>query len=147
MNNLSPMQNFGLLLARAALAFIFIVAGWTKIDSFTETSAFLTSQDLVMAPVLLITLIVIELGGGILLLLGWFARFAAVILGLLLLIATLLSGLGHWSVSFVEYSTDAIQLYKNLAILGGLLYVIIIGPGFFSCNGQPHQPTKFNKLS
>jgi len=147
MNQLTTFQHLCLLLARACLASIFLVAGWLKIDNFVATASFLADdQQMILANLLLVTIIIIEFGGGLLLLFGWLPRLAAAVLAIFVLLITLLSGAGHWSINFSEYALEPAQLYKNIAIVGGLLYVIIIGPGRFSINGHPAKRVKLNKL-
>jgi len=138
MNQLTTFQHLCLLLARACLASIFLVAGWLKIDNFVATASFLADDQQMI--------IIIEFGGGLLLLFGWLPRLAAAVLAIFVLLITLLSGAGHWSINFSEYALEPAQLYKNIAIVGGLLYVIIIGPGRFSINGHPAKRVKLNKL-
>ena len=64
------LQKYGPLAARILLAQIFIVSGIGKIGGFAGTAGFMAGAGLPFAPVLLTLTIALELGGGILLVLG-----------------------------------------------------------------------------
>src|SRR5271170_7200977 len=71
------IEKFGPLAARILLAQIFVISGIAKITHFENTAAYMASVGLPLAKVLLILTIVIEVGGGIALILGWCVRWAA----------------------------------------------------------------------
>jgi len=81
--------------------------------------------------VLLIIAILIELGGGLLLAVGYKARWAALAIFLFLIPATLVFH-AFWAVEPEQVTMQLIQFQKNLAILGGMLYVVFNGPGRMS---------------
>jgi putative oxidoreductase len=71
--------------------------------------------------------IIVELIGGILILIGFQTRWVALVLA----IWCLFTALGfHLPSSAVMH--DVTQVYKNVAIAGGLLYVFAFGPGIWS---------------
>jgi len=67
--------------------------------------------------------ILVELGGGIALLLGFQARLAALALAVFSLMTALL---------FHGGAEDSINLMKNMAMTGGLLFLMLHGAGKFS---------------
>ena len=71
------LKQYGPLLGRILLSAIFIIAGISKITGFSNTAAYMASKGLPMAEVLLVLTIIIELGGGVMILVGWKARWAA----------------------------------------------------------------------
>ncbi len=73
----------------------------------------------------------IELGGGLLLALGYKARWAALAIFLFLIPATLIFH-AFWAVDPEQVKMQLIQFQKNLAIMGGMLYVVFNGPGRMS---------------
>ncbi|MGH7186936.1 MAG: DoxX family protein, partial [Pseudomonadota bacterium] len=75
--------------------------------------------------------ILIELGGGLLLAIGCKTRWAALAIILFLIPATLVFH-AFWGLEAGEMNTQLIQFQKNLAIMGGLLYVLVSGPGRIS---------------
>jgi putative oxidoreductase len=128
MNNL---QGFGLLIARILLAAIFILSGYRKIGGFDGTAAYMAAAGLPFARMLLVPTIAIELGGGLLLAFGWKARWAALALFLFLIPATLIFH-AFWGPPPERAMMQAAHFQKNLAILGGMLYVVFCGPGRLS---------------
>ena len=76
------------LIARILMAYIFIVAGWGKVTAYQATVGYMESMG-VPAAMLPFTILV-ELGGGLALLFGFQARFAAMGLGVFSLITAFL---------------------------------------------------------
>ena len=129
--NLSQYQPVGLLVGRLLLAYIFVTSGWGKLMGFAGTAKYMAAKGLPMVEVLLVGAIVIELIGGLMLAVGWKARWAAWAIFLFVLI---ISPIFHafWAVPAEEVRMQTIQFNKNLAIMGGLLYAAFMGPGRLS---------------
>ncbi|MGH8655350.1 MAG: DoxX family protein [Gammaproteobacteria bacterium] len=128
---MSNLQPLGLLVGRILLALIFIGSGFGKITGFEDTAAYMASNGMPMVEVSLIAAILIELGGGLLLAVGYKARGAALAI-LLFLIPTTLIFHAFWAVDPDQVKMQIIQFQKNLAIMGGMLYVVFNGPGRIS---------------
>jgi putative oxidoreductase len=128
MNNL---QASALLIGRILLAAIFILSGYRKIGGFDGTAAYMAAAGLPFAKVLLVPTIAIELGGGLMLAVGWKARWAALALFLFMIPATLIFH-AFWGLPPEQAMMQAVHFQKNLAIMGGLLYVAFCGPGRLS---------------
>lgn len=109
------------LVARVLMAYIFIVAGWGKITAYSATVGYMESMGVPGA--LLPLTILVELGGGLALLLGFQARLAALGLAVFSLMTALL---------FHGGAEDSINLMKNMAMTGGLLFLMLHGAGKFS---------------
>ena len=109
------------LIARILMAYIFIVAGWGKVTAYQATVGYMESMG-VPAAMLPFTILV-ELGGGLALLFGFQARFAAMGLGVFSLITAFL---------FHGGADDGINFMKNLAMAGGLFFLMLHGAGKFS---------------
>ena len=125
------IRQYGPLAARILLAQLFIVSGIGKIGGFAGTAAFMAGAGLPMAYVLLILTIVLELGGGVLLVLGWQARWvAAALFGFTFLAAVIFHP--FWNSDAASVFGQMNNFMKNLAIMGGLLYVVAYGAGPFS---------------
>lgn len=107
------------LIARVLVAYIFIVAGFGKITAYAATAGYMDAMGIPAA--LLPLTILVELGGGVALLFGFQARFAAL-------------GLGVFSLStaFIFHADDAINLMKNLSMAGGLFFIMLSGAGKLS---------------
>ena len=118
----------GPLLGRALLSAIFIIAGITKITGFEHTAAYMDSKGLPMTGLLLILTILIELGGGLMILIGWQARWAAISIFLFLIPVTLIFH-PYWLFTGQEATHQFHSFFKNLAIMGGLVYIATYGSG------------------
>jgi putative oxidoreductase len=108
-------------LARAMLAYIFIVEGYGKIADYAAVGAYMAEHG--VAPALLPLVICTELGGGLIILLGLKTRWAAIALCGFCLLTALFFHLG---------ADEAIEFKKNIAIAGGFLALASIGPGPWS---------------
>ena len=119
------------LFGRILLALIFVVSGIGKITGFAGTAAYMASKGLPMVQVLLPLAIAAELGGGLLLALGWKTRWAALALFLFLIPTTLIFH-QFWGIEPKLAQMQQIHFLKNVAIMGGMLMVIFSGPGAWS---------------
>ena len=108
-------------IARVLVAYIFIIAGYGKISDYAATAGYMEAMGVPSA--LLPLTILVELGGGLALLLGFQTRFAAFGLAVFSLITAFIFHSG------VE---DAINLMKNLSMAGGLFFVMLHGAGKLS---------------
>jgi len=127
----SMAKQYGPVIGRVLLALIFIISGYNKIGGFEQTAAMMASKGLPIAQVLLVLTIIIELGGGLMLLLGWRARWAALAIFLWLIPTTLIFH-AFWGLDPAQVQMQQTQFMKNLAIMGGMMYVIAFGPGSYS---------------
>jgi len=120
------LDKYGPLLGRILLSTIFIIAGIQKITDFSGTMAYMASKGLPLANVLLVLAIVVELGGGLLVLFGWRARWAALALFLFVLVVTPIFHPVWNDQMLLQNYRDFI---KNITIMGGLMYVMVYGSG------------------
>ncbi|MBI1208863.1 MAG: DoxX family membrane protein [Azospirillum sp.] len=121
-------EKFGSLIARALLAAIFIQSGLGKIVGFSGAAAYMAGHGMPVAELFLVGAIAVELGGGLALLLGWQARWAALALFLFIIPTTLIFH-AYWAVPEAQARNQEIHFMKNLAIMGGMLMVWVFGPG------------------
>lgn len=124
-------QPWGLLVGRLLLAYIFVLSGYGKLVGFAGTAGYMAKYGLPMVQVLLAATIAIELGGGLMLAVGWKARWAALAFFLWLIPVTLVFH-AYWGAPADQVMAQTIQFQKNLAIMGGMLYVVFCGPGKLS---------------
>lgn len=129
------IQKFAPLIGRALIAALFIPAGLMKILGFTGTAGYMAAKGLPMVDVLLVLTIIIELGGGLMLLLGWRAREAALVLFLFLIPVTLIFH-PFWNIEDTTATLEQQRNFmKNIAIMGGLLFIAAFGSGPLSLDG------------
>lgn len=121
--------------ARLLLALIFIMAGLQKITGYSGTAQYM---EMMGVPGALLPLVILtELGGGLALLLGWQARFAAFALaGFSVLSGLLFHLIPSSGLEGMAAQTEMIMFMKNLAIAGGLLMVVSNGPGTYSIDNR-----------
>jgi putative oxidoreductase len=127
----TALNNASTLAGRALLALIFIVSGFGKITGFAGTAGFMASKGMPMAEVLLVGTIAVEFLGGLMLLVGWKARWAALAIFLFIILATLIFH-NPAGLTGQEAQNQMINIMKNLAIMGGMLMVFAFGPGAWS---------------
>ena len=123
---------------RILLALIFVISGWGKITGFAGSVAYASSKGLPFPQFLMPAAIVVELGGGLLLMLGWKARWVALAIFLFVIPTTLIFH-DFWAAPPEQAQMQTIQFLKNLAIMGGLLYVIAFGAGSLSVDGAKRR--------
>ena len=131
MNVCTLSQHYAPLVGRLLIASIFLISGFNKVLGFAATAGFMTSKGLPVADALLVATILIEIGGGLMLVVGWQARWGATALLLWMIPVTYVFH-AFWAVPEAEVRMQTIQFQKNLAIMGGLLYVIAFGSGPYS---------------
>ncbi|OUS09792.1 hypothetical protein A9Q89_12620 [Gammaproteobacteria bacterium 53_120_T64] len=125
-------QRFGPILGRFLLAALFIPAGVNKIIGFSTVAGYMASKGLPMVDTLLVLTIIIELGGGLMILLGWHARLASLCIALFLIPVTIIFH-PYWDIADAqEMMTQQHMFMKNMAIIGGLLCMTGLGSGKFS---------------
>jgi putative oxidoreductase len=124
-----------LLLGRAFIAYLFIPGGWAKLIGFSGTVSYIASKGVVMPELAAAVAVGAELGLGLLLLVGWQARWAA--LGLAIFVAVITPIFhGYWAVADAQRAMQKVNFTKNLAVIGGLLALAAVGPGRWSADGQ-----------
>jgi putative oxidoreductase len=124
------LVNATLLAGRVGLGLLFAVSGFGKISGFAGTAAYMASKGMPFAEALLVGAIAVELIGGLMLMAGFKARWAAAAIAAFLVPTTLIF---HSPVG-PEAQAQMTQFLKNLSILGGMLYVAALGPGAWSAD-------------
>jgi putative oxidoreductase len=119
-------QSLVQALGRILMCALFVMGGYNKAIDPTVTAAMMARVGTPLPYLVAILAIVIELGGGVLLLIGLFTRPVAVALGVWC-IATALVAHTHWADRNME-----IHFWKNVAIAGGFAYVVAFGAGALS---------------
>ena len=120
-----------LLVSRLLMAGVFLVFGIRKLMAVAGTAGYFTKLGLPMAEILVWLVILIEIGGAVLLIVGWQTRLVAWILAGFVVLATLAAH-RYWEFDGAQYVPQLTSFMKNLAITGGLLMVAANGPGRMS---------------
>ena len=128
-------QNRVALLGRILLGLIFVMSGFGKIAGFAGTAAYIASRGLPLPEVLAALTIVVELGGGLMLLVGLFSRWAGLGLALFSILTALIFH-NYWNADTAAHMSQYINFWKNISIAGGMLLVTAFGPGSISIEGR-----------
>lgn len=123
--------NAAALLGRILLATLFLLSGFMKIPGFEATAGMMASKGLPMPQVLLAITIVVEMGGGLMIIAGFKARWAALGLFLWLIPVTLVFH-RFWGIDAAQAQGQMTHFLKNLSIMGGMALLFAFGPGAYS---------------
>ena len=122
------ISRFAAPAGRVLLSLIFITSGFGKITGYAGTQGYMEAMGVPGA--LLPIVILVELAGGIALLLGWQARISALLLaGFSLLSGFLFHYVPSLGMEGMEAQMQMISFMKNVSIAGGMLMVVAMGPG------------------
>jgi putative oxidoreductase len=124
-------RNVAALAGRIMLALMFVLSGIGKIPGFTDTTALMIGAGLPAAKVLLVLTILIELGGGAAIVLGWKTRPIALVVFLFTGLATLVFH-GFWAAPPDQAMLQQLMFMKNVSVMGGLLMLVAYGPGDYA---------------
>ncbi|MFT8244210.1 DoxX family protein [Roseomonas sp. BN140053] len=127
-------RNTILLVARLMLALLFVWSGFGKIFTQTEFAAAMAGRGMPFPEAFPVLAVLIELGGGLLLLLGWRTATIAVLLALFTVVATAINH-RFWTYPDAARIGQANNFYKNIAIIGGCLLLCVTGGGRWSLDG------------
>jgi putative oxidoreductase len=135
----TPAQDTLALVGRALVAWLFIPAGFSKIANFAGVVDYVASRGVPFAEVCAALAIAAELGLGLLLLVGWQARWAALGLAIFLAVITPIFH-NYWAMPEAQQMMQKQAFNKNLGVLGGLLVLAAFGPGRWSLDGRGRSP-------
>src|SRR5712691_4919690 len=108
--------KFGPAAGRFLIALIFLLSGFGKIGGFAQTAGYMAAKGLPMAEVLLVLSIIIEIGAALIL---W-------------MIPVTLVFHNFWAAAAAQQQFEMAMFMKNIAMMGGLLYIMAYGSGRFS---------------
>lgn len=123
-----------LAVGRIALAVIFVMSGLEKFMDLAATAGAVASKGLPMPSVLAALAATTELGGGLLIVLGWQTRVAALALAIFTLITAYVFH-DFWHMEGAARESNLIHALKNLSIFGGFLMLAAVGAGRYSIDG------------
>jgi putative oxidoreductase len=123
-------QDISILLGRVFLSLLFIVSGFNKITDYAGTQGYMESMGV---PALMLPLVIIlELLGGIAILIGFKTRIVALLFIGFNVISALLF---H---SDFDDQTQTTMFMKNIAIAGGFLLLFAQGAGAYSIDNHKY---------
>ena len=129
MNNLfDSLKPYADVVGRVLIAAVFVLAGWGKISGYAGTQAYMRHAGVPGS--LLPLVILLELGGGIAIIIGLYTRPVALLLAGFSIIAGMLFHGGSAD------QTQQIMLLKDLGLAGGFLFLVANGAGRLSIDAR-----------
>ena len=116
------------LAGRVLIAALFVASGWGKIAGYAGTQAYMQHAGVPGAALPLV--ILLELGGGIAIILGLFTRPVALLMGGFCVLTGLLFHAGS------SDQMQQIMFLKNLGLAGGFLFLVANGAGRLSIDAR-----------
>ncbi|MBG6071115.1 MULTISPECIES: DoxX family protein [unclassified Polaromonas] len=129
------LQNPLSLIGRVLLALLFIPAGFSKIGGFAGTASYIASKGVPFPELAAAAAVGVELGLGLLLLIGWQTRWAALGIAFFTVVITFIFH-NFWAVPAELVTSQQQSFFKNIAVVGGLLTVAAWGAGAWSVDGN-----------
>jgi|SRR6516164_5382312 len=135
MTNIEKCGDHAALIGRLFLSSMFLLFGYAKITGFAGTVGYMGSLGL-PAPALFTALaIIIEIGGGLLVLVGYQTRLVALGLAIYVLVSSFIAHLHFGDPNEFQH------FMKNMAIVGGSLAFAAFGGGAYSLDARrSHAP-------
>jgi len=118
------------LLGRLLIGLPLLMSGLGKLTTYAATTAYISSVGLPLAPLGWAIAVAFEIGGGLLLLLGFRARKVAFGLAVFVLATAV-----FFHRNFADQN-QMINFLKNIMIIGGLLQIAHFGAGRFSLDAR-----------
>lgn len=132
---LNRLSNPLALAGRILIALMFVPAGLQKIGGFAGTVGYAASVGMPLPQVGVAVALVVEIAGGLALLLGWCTRWAALVLAFFTLVASFFFH-AYWSVPADAAMVQQLMFWKNMAVAGGLLGFAAHGAGGWSVDAR-----------
>jgi putative oxidoreductase len=127
---MSESLRFAPLLGRILIAILFAPAGFSKLTGFQGAVEYAAAKSMPVPALAIAAAIAIELGGSLLLVVGYKTRWVAAAMALFSVVAAV-----FFHFDFAD-QMQMINFQKNLAIAGGLLAFVYFGAGPLSVDNR-----------
>lgn len=125
-------ENIAPLVGRVMIAAIFILAGFEKLQHWNASALSMAQHGMSMIGPSLALAIMVEIGAGIALIIGFRTRLMALTLFMFTLVVSFVMH-DFWTIGDADLARVEMQLFaKNMAIAGGLLMLVGLGAGGWS---------------
>jgi putative oxidoreductase len=125
--------------ARLLFVLLFLPAGIGKLTGFEGTVGYIASVGLPLPAAGAALALIVEIAGGVALLLGFQTRLAALVLAAFTLVASYFFH-AFWAVPADQAFVTQLLFYKNVAVAGGLLALVASGAGGWSLDARRAAP-------
>ena len=129
------LQNPLSLIGRILIALLFVPAGFAKIAGFAGTVGYIASKGVPFPVLATAAAVGVELGLGLLLLVGFQTRWAALGIAFFTVVITFIFH-NFWDVPTAQMMQQQQAFFKNIAVVGGLLTIAAWGAGAWSFDAQ-----------
>lgn len=126
----SAVLDTAALAGRIALSAIFVLSGFSKVADPAGTIGYIQSVGLPAPQLAFLVAVVVEIGGGLALIVGFRTRLVAAALALF----SLATAFGFHS--DIGDQNQFIHFFKNIAMAGGLLQIVAFGAGRLSLDAR-----------
>ena len=131
-------QNTLNLFGRFLIAALFLPAGIAKLTGFDGTVGYIHSVGLPAPAAAASLALIVEILGGVALLVGYQTRIVAVVLAIFTFFASVFFH-AYWAAPADQAFVAQLLFFKNIAVIGGLLVLASSGAGKFSIDGLRAQ--------
>jgi putative oxidoreductase len=130
MTNLEKYSDQTVFIGRLFFSSMFLLFAYGKLTGYAGTVSYISSLGVPAPSLFTLLAIIIELGGGLLMLVGYHTRLVALGLAIYVLISAFI---GHFQLGdFNQYQ----HFMKNMAIVGGALAFVAFGGGAYSLDAS-----------
>ncbi len=138
-------DDYVLLIGRVGIACLFLPSGLSKLVHFTAFAHSLAAKTLplgVPLPLplaLAILAVIVEVVGPLLILLGTQTRWMSLLMAAFVVMASLTTH-RYWEMQGALRQANQVNFYKNVALIGGFLFLYVRGPGALSWDALRDRP-------
>jgi putative oxidoreductase len=130
MDNPEKFSDQAAFIGRILYASMLLLFGYIKITAFSDTVGYMSSLGLPLPSLAALIAIIVELGGGLLMLVGYHTRLVALGLAIYVFVTAFV---GHFQFG----DPNQLQHFmKNIAIVGGSLAFVAFGAGAYSLDAS-----------
>lgn len=133
---MSFSEQISPLVGRWVLAWFFLSQAWQRMQMWDGTITLMAMGGVPVPPLLLALALVVLILGGIAFLLGYHTRHAAMMLFAFVIVVTVLMD-DYWNIhDRIARASEYALFARNIAIAGGLLLLVGMGPGPFALDNR-----------
>jgi putative oxidoreductase len=128
-------SDFLLLVGRIFLGWLFLASGWAKLGNIAGTTGYFRALGVTPPEFWAYFAGAAELVMGAALILGIATRYAALAYFIWVLVATAIAH-RYWTYPAPAQGAQYNNFLKNIAIMGGVLYVFVLGAGSYAVDAK-----------
>ncbi|HET7335566.1 MAG TPA: DoxX family protein [Rhizomicrobium sp.] len=133
---MSFSEQISPLVGRWILGWFFLSQAWQRMQMWDGTITLMAMRDVPVPPLVLVLVLIVLILGGVSFLLGYQTRHAAIMLFAFVIIVTVFMH-DYWNIrDHIDRASDYALFARNIAIAGGLLFLVGMGPGPFALDNR-----------